>query len=444
MNPLAEEATRARRVLVAQARWVLAITVIVVVAAGLYVKLQSPTYKATATVTVSLQTFDGTPVATDMSTEQQIASSSGVASIAAQALGVDSSTILDGLSVTAPTAGQVLEITYGATTAATARQRANAVARAYVTYRNSQAATVTSSGSQLIPTASVLSPARLPSSPAGQRLLLTIAAAVVLGAALGVVVAFVRDWFDDRVRDARDVEGQGLTALGTVPTGAADDGVDDYRRLRDRVNIELVRTQARTLLVAGVDDAAGCADVAVNLSMSLARSGRQVVLVETRPDEDVVHELLEGDASTGLSGLLRDGGSAEAQLRATPVAGLRVMPAGGPLPGAVDRLAGPAMHRVMSELRSSADVVVVETGDVLASTRTLAVAPLADLALLVAPAGTTTAGRLTEAAAELRQARLDVVGCVLVAAVTSTRSTREEERPVIERAHRSPVSGRGR
>lgn len=439
MNPLTEETVRARRVLLAQARWVLAITILVTVAAGVFVKTRAPTYDATATVTVSLQTFDGTPVASDMSTEQQIASSSGVASIAARTLGITNTAVLGGLSVTAPTAGQVLEITYSASTAATARQRANAVAHAYVTYRNSQAATVTSSGSQLIPTASVLSPASLPGAPAGPRLLVTLAAAVVLGLALGVVVAFARDWLDDRVRDPRDVESREIPSLGTVPVGvlplgATNDGTDAYRRLRDKVGIEIARRQARTLVVAGAEDDADTGDVAINLCIALARSGRQVVLVETRPNDDLVHELVDAESSSGLSGLLRDAGDVATELRATPVPGLKILPAGGPFPDAADRLAGPGMTQVVAELTALADLVVIDSGNLMSSTRTLAVAPLSDLAMLVARAGVTRIGQVTDAAAELRRARLELIGCVLATATATTRAGEAAERSVVQRA----------
>jgi capsular polysaccharide biosynthesis protein len=134
-------------VLVRRWRIVVAITVLGVLAVVGYLFVVSPTYQATATVSVNAITsdpFDATKSASqllDMTSEAQIARSVTVAQLAAKHLSPagDPTQLRKHVQVTAPPSTTNLQITYSADSAKTAAKNANAVAAGYLDYRRSTA-----------------------------------------------------------------------------------------------------------------------------------------------------------------------------------------------------------------------------------------------------------------------------------------------------------------
>lgn len=130
-------------------RWriVVAITILGVLAVVGYLFVVSPTYQATATVSVNAITsdpFDATKSASqllDMTSEAQIARSVTVAQLASKHLSPagDPTQLGKHVQVTAPPSTTNLQITYSADSAKTAAKNANAVAAGYLDYRRSTA-----------------------------------------------------------------------------------------------------------------------------------------------------------------------------------------------------------------------------------------------------------------------------------------------------------------
>jgi uncharacterized protein involved in exopolysaccharide biosynthesis len=107
-----------------------------------YAGMQPVQYTANATVRVGPQvSLSGIKLlnnAPDMPTEQQIAASAAVAKLARSALGTSANVtdLQKHLTVTATSTGHVLVITYTSSSPTLAARYANALAKAYVSYRN--------------------------------------------------------------------------------------------------------------------------------------------------------------------------------------------------------------------------------------------------------------------------------------------------------------------
>jgi MinD-like ATPase involved in chromosome partitioning or flagellar assembly len=201
--------------------------------------------------------------------------------------------------------------------------------------------------------------------------------------------------------DARAATG--VPCVGVVPLGSpADDPATDeaVRRIRDQLAANLDARPTTVALVAAVAGRSG-ADVADALAMAVARSGRRTVALGTRPGDD-------------LAATLRGERRLVDAVEATPIAQLDVVAGDLSAPDTRDLAAGPSMRRAVDDLRTAAEVVVLYAGDTVGGSTALAVAPVADVALVVAEQGATRADDLSRMVVDLQGCDLEVAGVVLV------------------------------
>lgn len=444
MTPESQE-PRARgarsRFVIAHARWLVLVTAAVVAITSALVLLQTPQYVSVAEVLV--QAGPNATLQPDMGTEVGVAASGAVLATASRSLHVPKAQLANGLSVHEPGTTFTLQVSYSDASPQVARQRAQAIAAAYVAYRSSlRARQATAQGAAPIPT--LITPASLPTAPSSPNLALDIGAALIVGLALAFGSAWLRDRLDDRVRGPADLEVQsGAPVLAQIPafqsssrysgswlamTASRDSAVAQaYRDLRARlihsahpnaVNsahrkaTNSAHRNAMSLLVtspAGEDRA----EVAANLSIAFAQAGHSTVLVCAdlrcgRSDE--MFGLACGD---GLAGILSGRSTMASALRSSGVPGLRVLPRGETPLDPAALLQNPSCRDLFGYLSRQADVIVVEAPPLLAAADASLLADLADRILLVADARRSARSQASTGMRDIEHVRSKVAGWVL-------------------------------
>ncbi|MGP0024119.1 MAG: tetratricopeptide repeat protein [Streptosporangiaceae bacterium] len=410
-------------------------TLAAVGAAGALVHSQAPVCKSQAVVAVqpsAVSASSGNPP--NMATEEGIVTSGTVLARASSVLGVPMAVLASGLSVSVPGQTTLLHISYSAPVRRVAQQRAQAIAEAYVSYRSSRptaargTSPATSAASGTTPTAVLVTPASMP-SPAGPKYLIDIVAALIVGLALGIGTAWLRDYLDDSLRGPRDLEA--LTAapvLALIPAfraGRRDPGgrlamvaypdslvVEAYRALRTRLVQAAALGDDKTLLITspGWEDKS---TVAANLAAALAQSGRSVVLVIADLRWGRAQELFGPGNGYGLSGLLEGRTNLAGALQATDVPRLRLLAPGVIPADPAALLQSPAWHTALRDIRRQADVVVIEAPPILVTPDALPLADLAEMIIIVADARRSTRARLRLTMHEVEHVRGKLAGCVL-------------------------------
>jgi tyrosine-protein kinase len=427
------------RFLLAHLRWILITTLLAVAVAALYAHHQTPMYKARTQVNVWFSSPDPAALqGPNMVTEKGIVSSGAVLSIAAHSLGVPVAELQKGLSVSVPAGSSIMEIGYADPVPWVASERAQVISEAYVTYRTPKpapAARHTPAGASANNTpstalhATLITRASMPTSPSSPNYLIDILAALVVGLGLGLGTAAIRDHLDDRIRGPFDpAELTGAPALSLVPAFRpiwpdpasrltivwnADSVVAEaYRNLRTRVIAAATDRGARTLLVTS-PAWENKSMIAANLAVALAQSGRRTILVCADLRWGTAHELLGVMSDEGLTTLLDRRIGVTSVLRSAGVPNLRVIPPGPRPPDAAELLQRPALRTVLGELRSHADVVVIDAPPVLATPDTAPLARLAEMILLVEDARRSTRAHLQAAMREIGDSAGDLIGHVL-------------------------------
>lgn len=279
----------------------------------------------------------------------------------------------------------------------------------------------------------IVQPATIPDSPARPDYVRNGALALAVGLVLGVGLAFLRERLDEGLASREDLEAQiGAPVLATIPRAKdkrsrrdrsrSDDLVsvtapmsgpaEAYRALR--TNVQFLARDGDFKVIGVVSPAAGegKTTTAANLAASLGRAGKRVVVVSADLRKPRLHRCFGLSSEPGITDVLK-GADLPESLQRPRADNVRLL-ASGPLPDNPGELLGSeGMERLLKELRSFSDLVILDTPPLLAVSDGVSLASRCDGVLVVADARSSTRGALAHAREQLEQVGATIVGGVL-------------------------------
>jgi capsular exopolysaccharide synthesis family protein len=307
----------------------------------------------------------------------------------------------------------------------------------------------------------VIAPAALPGSPASPNSRLDVGIGLLVGLFLGVVLAFVRDRTDDRLRGREDLaERLDRPVLATVPplskrvrqegrlrwkrrhrnslvTLEQPNGpaAESYRTLRTRLARLASQLDINSVMVVSAGVGEGKSTTAANLAVVLSETGKDVLLVSADLRRPRVHQFFGLPNKTGLSNLLTDGTPPDK--RKGPVADGKKMASelwsvapnlwvilSGPLPAHPSALMdSDAMRQFLKEQRDLFDFIILDCPPALVVADAMALAPLADAVLVVADAKESDRELVSRLKEEIEQVGGRIIGAVLNRSKQAGKST---------------------
>ncbi|MBW4094367.1 MAG: CpsD/CapB family tyrosine-protein kinase [Acidobacteria bacterium] len=450
-------------VLKRQWKIVAVVTVLALLAAAAYLFVTKTTATATTVVNLSVITTDpfnpgkSNSALLDSATEKQVATSYAVATAAAQTLhtGDGVNELRKGLSVAALATGTTMSLDYTSTTVEKARSGADALATAYLAYRQAQAesrktklqaqlqeqmvtlqaslgnakgaadsSVLTQIGSvqsqlnqlALVDTSggSILNPATENAVVLSPNPPLVMVTGLLAGLVLGLVLAFLVNILDRRVRDWYDVRGAGAgpllaSLLATRPTlPATGNDLDQFRVLRERL-LASSRHHLGVLTVIDETRRPQGSDVAANLAVALAETGAPVQMILMQAQEEQIALLSESLALQSVPGT-SDG----LQFSSAKNLSLTVFqPDQDKSSFAVDEFVTESVrHRLAT--KGSGDIIILAVPPSAPHASRLAAARLSDSVLLVGEMFRTKIDVLALNAAEIKHVAAHLTGTVLV------------------------------
>src|SRR5215470_11750777 len=287
---------------------------------------------------------------------------------------------------------------------------------------------------------SIVRPATEPDAPIGGETANTMLVGALLGLALGLVLAFVRETLDTSIGTIEDVEAYlGVPVLGVVPHIDSRETVqrilerrpalaqidpeallshsllithfdpkspvaEAYRTLRTNIQFARMERSGKVLVVSSPTLQEGKTTTIVNLALTMAQSGQKTLLIGANMRRPSIHRFFGIEREPGLSNILV--GSAQwrdcirtvadilmgrfemEDIMAAPgLDNLHIIEA-GPVPAnPSELLSTPAMAGFLHSVRDVYDVILVDTPPILPVTDSAIVASQADGVVLVYQAG---------------------------------------------------------
>ena len=252
------------------------------------------------------------------------------------------------------------------------------------------------------PDARIVSLADMPNSPSAPKKMLLLIVSVVLSAGAGLALVFVLESLDKGFRSMDDIEvGTGVPAVGLVPalSGLSSMGKDPQEIILDKPNsalAESVRALHASILLSNVDNppktvlftsalpSEGKTSLSLSLARLVARTGsKRVVIIDGDLRRPLVHRHLGMDIVPGLVQLLAEEASMEDVLRRDEPSGAYVLTAGGTPANPTDIITSEHFARLLDNLKSAFDLIVIDSSPVLAVSDSRILSRLADKTIFV-------------------------------------------------------------
>lgn len=270
----------------------------------------------------------------------------------------------------------------------------------------------------------IVDPAEVPRDPSSPRLLLNLALALLVGIILAGAVTFALEQIDEAIKDPAELDrAMGLPPLGVVPRAEGDPLVmlqdrksaaaEAYLSVQTNLAFTSDHGVPRTLAVTSTRASEGKSTTSYAIALTLARTGRRVVLVDCDMRSPSVHSMVGIANERGLSNFLSGDDAFETAVVPLPELGFAVMTAGVIPPNAAELLTGPRLGLLFDQLLTRFDHVIVDCPPVLGLADAPLIAGRVEGVVYAVKARGARARLIRQAIARLRSANGNLVGSVL-------------------------------
>jgi capsular exopolysaccharide synthesis family protein len=231
---------------------------------------------------------------------------------------------------------------------------------------------------------------------------LIIVVAGITGLILGIFLAFVMEFLDDRVRDIKKVEeSTKIPIFGVVPKIFKNKrGLEVLKKPNSKIaeNFRVIKRYIRsknhaasnTILVTSSLTGEGKTLTAVNLASIFSVSGHKSVIINIDLKRPKLHELFSIDPSIGVSNYLQGECKLSDIIQKTKHKNLDAIVAGPIHDDYSDLLLSGELNGLLTYLRESYEYVIIDAAPIKTGHDTIDLMEYVDMSLFVVRVGTTT------------------------------------------------------
>jgi succinoglycan biosynthesis transport protein ExoP len=285
-----------------------------------------------------------------------------------------------------------------------------------------------------------------PTTAVSPRRLRGIALALALSLTFGLGLAIFLEHMDDTIRSTEDVERRlHLPTLAVIPlvgsmvrrrllpgfksqngdnskpellfnTDEKSGLAEAYRQLRTSVLLSTPGQPPQVLLVTSSLPSEGKTTTAVNVAMSLAQTGANVLIIDSDMRRPRIHSIFklanQEGLSTILSRKLKDE-EIEALIKRDENSGLFLLPSGAIPPNPAELIGSQQMKQLLAFLKSNFDHIVIDSPPIASFTDGILISLMSDGAILVVHGGKSSRTVVRHARQQLRNVGAKLLGVVL-------------------------------
>ncbi len=272
-----------------------------------------------------------------------------------------------------------------------------------------------------------------PMIPATPQTLLNFVLAIVLGLMGGVGLAFLIEYFDNTVKDTREIEKRtSLPSLGMVPfhttlvrperpelsySGLTKSVSEAFRSIGTFILLSSTTNPPKTILVTSPGEKEGKTTVCINVALALSESIGNGILIDADMRRPKLHHAFNLENRTGLSNYLSANLDLTAMngdlIRQTSEKGLSVITAGPVPPNPSKLLHSPRMKELLDTLYGMYSFIIIDAAPIIGIPDSVLLSKMVDGTILVVRAGETPKNALSTTTQIFRDVNTNLLGVVL-------------------------------
>ena len=310
------------------------------------------------------------------------------------------------------------------------QREADADRELLVTYIN-RAREIASQQKAQEPDARIISRAVMPDEASYPRRELIFGVALLGALLAGSLAVFGLERLDQTFRSSEQIEDQlGLPTLGLVPSisglekryGSPQDYVLDnpnspfgeaVRSLRTAMLLTNMGAPPKTVLLTSSIPGEGKTSMAMCLARVHARSGRRTLIIDCDVRRPRLHEMTGVANQAGLSDVLLQQRELNEVVLSDERSGAYFVTAGGPVPDPAALLASDRMRRLLKDVASRYDLVIIDSPPVLSVSDARVLSQMSEKTVFLVHWGSTHRNDVMMGVKQLVEAGADMAGLVL-------------------------------
>lgn len=189
--------------------------------------------------------------------------------------------------------------------------------------------------------------------------------------------------------------------------------VEAYKVLRANINFAIPKTDCKKIMICSSYSREGKTTTCVNLAITIAQTGAEVLLIDCDLRRSRLHELLNLSNDTGISNYLSNQADIQDIIKDTHIPSLHVITAGDISPNPAELLSSSKMVSLFEEFQGIIDYLIIDTPPICVVADALPLLKICDGVILVVRHLVTSHNNIKEALEKLNFAGANVIGMIL-------------------------------
>ncbi len=250
--------------------------------------------------------------------------------------------------------------------------------------------------------------------------------AFVVGLLVPGIRILLKELFNNRVQSRSDIEGSTNAPILAEIASVVDENVvvvkkdartvvaEQFRALRTNIQFMLAEEAEKTILITSSMSGEGKSFISINLSSTLALSGKKVVLLELDLRKPKIAHHLSLNNQTGFSNYVIGKASlSDVIVPSGVIDGFDVVPSGPVPPNPAELIMMPKTTQLIEELKARYDYIVIDTAPIGLVTDAQLLSKYADAVIYILRQGYTYLQQLKTADELYRSGKMKRMGMVI-------------------------------